>query len=253
MKTIKWFFIIGSISLFFRCESLQPIVNEVISETHPTNQLTESEVINGLKEALNIGTKNAVNLVSKTDGFYKDEDIKILLPPEANVIYDNKDRAAFKAIGISQLIDDLILRLNRSAENASVKASEIFINAIKSMSIQDAFAILNGPDNAATAYFRKTTYLALNQAFSPVVKQVLDQPIVANISSNNAWSNLVNPYNKIAKFSSDLPQVEADLTQYVTQKTIDGLFSKIELEEKAIRKDPLARVTDLLKKVFGSH
>lgn len=232
------------------CDVLLPILNQVVEE-QKNIPLTESEVVLGLKDALKVGTNNSVNIVSKADGFYKNELIKILLPPEAKIITDNKDNAALKAIGITKLIDDVILRLNRSAEDASTKASPIFLSAIKSMSIQDAFSILKGSDNAATTYFKSKTLSQLKTAFKPEIKKSLDKPLVANISTNKAWSTLTTNYNKIANFSSSLKPVNTNLDDYVTSKAIEGLFKKLEEQEKLIRHDPVARVTDILKKVFG--
>jgi hypothetical protein len=243
------------LSLLFACESLQPALEQAMQEVNNTpsqsNALTEAEVVAGLKDALKVGTEKAVKIVTKPDGFFKDELIKIALPPEAKVITDNKDHIALKTLGLTSLIDDVVLRMNRSAEDASKQATVIFLNAIQTMSIQDAFNILNGDDNAATNYFRAATLPQLLNAFSPEIKKSLDKPLVAGVSTNKAWYNLTNPYNKVAKFSTDLKEVDTDLSRYVTQKAIDGLFLKLEAEEKLIRKDPLARITDILKKVFA--
>ncbi len=230
------------------CDILQDFVKEIpVNEETP---LTEQEVINGLKQALEIGSDSAITKVTAKNGFFKDNAIKILLPPEAKVIMDNKDNSALKAIGITKLIDDVILRINRAAEDASKSAKPIFVNAIKNMSITDAFKILNGPDNAATEYFKKTTSQQLFDAFKPKVKASLDKPLVAGVSTTKAWNKLTTNYNKVAKFTS-WQTVNTNLNDYVTQKAIDGLFIKLAEKEKNIRKNPVEQVTNLLKRVFG--
>ncbi len=234
------------------CEIFQQVADQLPATTSGSNPLSEQEVISGLKEALKVSTDTAVSIVSKTNGFFKNQAIKILLPPEANVIMDNKDNSMLKAIGITQLIDDVILRMNRSAESASKQATPIFVNAVKAMSIQDAFEILRGADNAATEYFRQKTSQDLFNAFKPTVKQALDKPLVANVSTTKSWNTLTSKYNKIAPLINK-PTVNTDLVNFVTQKTIDGLFLKLAEQEKKIRKDPIARVTDILKRVFGEN
>ncbi len=251
MKNIKTLLIFLTLGLLFSCDTLQQVVNDLPDTINTNTPLTEQEVIDGLKEALRVSTDTAVKVVSKTNGFLKDNTIKILLPPEAKVIMDNKDNKALKAIGITKLIDDVVLRINRSAESASKKATPIFVNAIKSMSISDAFKILNGPDNAATEYFKKTTYNQLFNSFKPVIKETLNKPLVANVSTTKSWNTLTSGYNKVAPFIGK-EKVNTDLTNYATQKTIEGLFKKLAIEEKAIRKDPKARVNDILKRVFGN-
>jgi len=252
---MKKIFNIGFVSLFFAtiisCDTLQKVV-EQIPTTTGSNPLTEQEVVSGLKDALKVSTDTAVSIVSKPDGFFKDQTIKILLPPEAKVIMDSKDNSMLKAIGITKLIDDVILRMNRSAEEASKQAVPIFVNAIKSMSIQDAFGILRGADNAATEYFKSKTSQALFNAFKPKVQQVLDKPLVANVSTTSTWNSLTSKYNKVAPLINK-PKVNTDLVNFVTQKAIDGLFNKLATQEKNIRQNPIARVTDILRRVFGNQ
>jgi hypothetical protein len=214
--------------------------------------LSESEVVSGLKEALRVSTDTAVSNLSITNGFFGNAMLKILLPPEASIITDNLDNPVLKAVGISSKVDDVILRMNRSAEEASAKAKPIFVNAIKGMSIQDAFGILRGSDTAATHYFRVNTYSALYQEFKPVVSKYLDEDIVGGISTNDAWSSLTGAYNKAARFSSSLTPINTQLDDYVTKKTIHGVFTKVAEQEQNIRKDPVAQVTSILKRVFGS-
>ena len=149
------------------------------------------------------------------------------------------------------MVDDVVLRINRSAEEASQKAKPIFINAIKNMSFSDAFGILKGNDTAATDYFRMNTHSQLYSEFNPIIKKYLDMDLVGGISTNAAWSTLTGAYNKVAQFSSSLTPVNTKLDDYVTKRTIDGVFMKLAEEEKQIRKDPIAQVTAILKRVFG--
>lgn len=250
----KSLFAILLILSFTSCDVLMEVANEA-GTTLPSGgpaPLTETEVISGLKDALRVSTDTAVSTLNKTDGFFGNALLKILLPPEAKIITDNIDNPVLKTIGVTQKINDVILRMNRSAEKASAKAAPIFISAIKGMSISDAFGILRGSDTAATHYFRVNTYSALYQEFKPVIKQYLDKDIVGSMSTNEAWSTLTTAYNKAARFSSSLTPINTELDDYVTKKTIHGVFFKVAEQEKEIRKDPLARVTDILKRVFGS-
>lgn len=250
----KWFTLLILTSLLSSCEILEQLgstIDTVGSTTTTKTPLSEIEVVSGLKEALRVSTDSAVGKVSLTNGFFKDAALKILLPPEADIITKNLDNPVLKTLGISKMVDDVVLRLNRSAEEASKKAGPIFINAIKGMSISDAFGILKGGDTAATHFFRQNTYQNLYSEFKPIVNQFLDKQIVGNISTNQAWTNLTSAYNKVAQFSSSLTPVNTKLDDYVTKKTIHGVFVKLAEEEKDIRKDPVARVSDILKRVFG--
>ncbi len=256
MKKLLITFMILGIGVFSSCDSVYQVMNEIEKQASGEGggslPLTQEEVVKGLKEALRVSTDTAVSIVSKQNGFFGDQALKILLPPEAKIIMDHKDDKILKAIGVSKMIDDVILRMNRSAEDAAKKAGPIFFDAITKMSISDAFGILNGGETAATEFFKKTTTTQLKNAFKPVINQSLDKKIVANVSTNDAWNNLTTAYNKVAKFSSTLTPVNTKLDDYVTQKAVDGLFLKLAEEEKQIRKDPVARVTDILKRVFGS-
>lgn len=217
--------------------------------------LTEAEVVAGLKSALTVGTDTAVSIVSKVNGYYLDELIKIYLPPEANIIVENANHPLLAAIGMPGLIDDIILKMNRAAEDAATEAIPIFVNAITAMTIQDAFNILNGSDTAATHYLREKTYLQLKNAFQPKIAGSLDKPLVGGISASETWESLTGLYNQIANsFAGQLAgltPVNTQLDEHVTVKALNGLFIKVGEEEKDIRTDPLARVNDILKKVFG--
>jgi len=214
--------------------------------------LTQSEIISGLKEALVTGTNNSVDILGITDGYYKDDLVKILLPPEADIIVDNVS----KLPGGQQLIDDVLLHINRAAEDAAKDAAPIFVNSITSMTISDAVGILKGEDNAATQYLHKTTYSSLADLYRPKIKASVEKDLVGGISTKESWDTLINKWNKLSNSVvgqvAGLEPVETQLEDYLTEKALDGLFLKIADEEKEIRKDPAARVTSLLQKVFGS-
>ncbi|GAA5029693.1 hypothetical protein GCM10011506_18210 [Marivirga lumbricoides] len=223
--------------------------------------LTESEVIQGLKSALEVGTNSGVKTVSKVDGYLKDAAIKILLPAEINsAITQLKSTSAGRKVYdnvIKDIEQDMIVSLNRAAEKAAIKAKPIFINAIKGMTIQDGFNILRGADDAATLYLKNKTFNQLVSAFKPDIKSVLSQPIVFNKSSEAIYSQFVKSYNDVEK--ADVinalklsPIKESDLSTFVTQRALDGVFHKIAVEEKQIRENPAARINAILKKVFGS-
>lgn len=247
MKKQLFFLVLLSLLSFTSCDVVEDLA-KVIEEEAP---LTEQEVIKGLKEALRVSTDTAVSIVSKTNGYYKDQLIKILLPPEADIIVKNKNHPLLKAIGITDMIDDVVLRLNRAAENAAKQAAPIFVNSIKSMSINDAFNILDGSDTAATHYFRGKTYSKLKNAFKPKIRNSLNKPFVGGVSANKAWSTLTNGYNEVANLVPGWKKVNTQLDEYVTNKALNGLFTKLAYEEKQIRNDPVARVTDILERVFG--
>ena len=238
--------------LFSSCDVAENVMKTI--EENASNfdvPLTKEEVAKGLKSALKVGTDTAVNLLHRRDGFFKDQLLKITFPKEANIILKHRNDAALKAIGISKMIDDAELRLNRAAEAAVNDAKPIFVNAITSMSIQDAFGILNGGDHSATEYLKRKTSKQLKAAFKPKIKKSLDKPLVGGISASKSWQQLTKAYNKVAKFVPELKPVNADLSEHVTEQALKGLFKKIAEEEKEIRHNPKDRVNDILKRVFG--
>lgn len=244
MKKILLIFLI-SLHLI-SCDVLNDAV-KVVSQEAP---LTEQEVISGLREALRVSTDTAVNIVSVMNGYYGDQLIKIYLPPEAQIIMQHKDNPLLKAAGVSKLIDDAILGMNRAAENAAKSASPIFLNAIKAMTINDAFSILNGSDTSATQYFRQKTYAQLKSSFKPKISNSLNKPLVGNISPNKAWTSLTSAYNDVATITG-WKKINTQLDDYVTNKALDGLFYKVKQQEIKIRKEPKAQVTEILRRVFG--
>jgi len=199
--------------------------------------LSNDEIISGLKEALNVGTNNAAQKLSAADGFFKDAAVKILMPAEAV-----KAEKKLRSLGMGKLVDDAILSMNRAAEDASKSAAPIFINAIKQMSIGDALSILKGNDFAATNYLKDKTTTSLTQAFRPVIDASLTK-----VNATKYWNTVFTTYNK---FSAD--KINPDLAAYVTEKALEGMFQKVGLEEQKIRKDPMARTSDILKKVFAN-
>ena len=231
------------------------VVQQILDDNTSGQGLTESEIISGLKKALTTGTESSTSTLNKRDGFFKDKAIKIMLPPEADVIVKNIRK--IPGIG-DKTVNDVILRINRSAEDAAITAKPIFFDAIKTMTIHDGINILKGKSQnsssfdstAATSYLRSKTYQKLVNAFAPKINTSLDKKIVGNISTNKAWGDMVNIYNKAAPFLRK-PKINPDLGAFVTEKALDGLFKKIALEEKKIRKNPKNYVSDIIKKVFG--
>ncbi|MBU2650372.1 MAG: DUF4197 domain-containing protein [Bacteroidetes bacterium] len=218
--------------------------------------LSNEEIVLGLKQALTVATDTSVSIVSKVDGYYMDPVIKILLPPEADIIVENINNPLLSGLGLDLLVEDVILKINRAAEEAAKDAVPIFLDAITGMTITDAYNILHGNDTAATHYLRESTYLALFGLYEPVLQASLDKPIIGNVSAQSTWNTLTDEYNAIANTMigqlAGLQPVNTDLGEYVTHKGLDGLFVKIADEEAEIRHNLSDRVTDLLRRVFGS-
>ncbi|MBP1675599.1 MAG: hypothetical protein H6Q20_158 [Bacteroidetes bacterium] len=233
------------------CTELLKVANQISTTTGISPIITNADNVAGLKSSLNVGIENAVSLLGKENGFLDDAALKLLLPEEAQSIVNN-----IKLIpGGQELVNKAVLSLNRSAEDAVKEATPIFKNAITSMTINDALGILLGNQDAATQYLRNTTYAQLKAAFAPKVKDSLGKPLVANISTTESWTALTSSYNKVAGTAvgsiAGMKAINVNLEEYVTEKALDALFTKVANEEKAIRTDPAARVNDILKKVFG--
>jgi hypothetical protein len=214
--------------------------------------LSEEEVISGLKEALVTGAKNSAQRLAAENGYFGDETIKILLPDEAKVIVDNISRIP----GGDKLVQDVILRINRAAEDAAKDVAPIFVNSIKQMTIKDAFNILYGADNAATGYLRTTTYNELYAVYKPKIQISTAKKIVGTISTKDSWVALTGKWNTLANSIAgrlaNLKPVNPDLDDYLTNRALNGMFIKVEIEELKIRKDVSARISPILKRVFGS-
>jgi hypothetical protein len=199
--------------------------------------LTEKDAADGIKEALTNGTGEAVKLVSATDGFFGNPEIKIPFPQDAKII-----ETKLRQVGLGSKVDEAILSINRAAEDAGKEAKPIFISAVKNMTVKDAVNIVKGGDNAATMYLKQSSTAELSTKFQPVIKASLDK-----VSATKYWEDLIKAYNKIPM----VQKMNPNLTQYVTDKAIDGLFVMVAKEELKIRKDPKAQTSALLKKVFG--
>ena len=206
--------------------------------TSKKEKSSDTDIVSGLKEALQIGSGNAVNLTGKVDGYFGNEAIKILMPSQLRTV-----ESVLRGLGQGQMVDEFVLSMNRAAEKAAPAAKDIFWGAIKSMSFDDARKILGGGDTAATDYLRRTTGDTLTSAFRPVVSDSMK-----DVGVIQQYKQLQDSYKSIP-FASSLPSV--DIEQYVVTKALDGLFLVLGDEERKIRKDPAARVTDLLKKVFS--
>jgi len=228
----------------FSCSIIEDASKTILNPTNNSPSkidLTNEEVISGLKEALNVGIKNAVNLSSVTDGFLKNDVIRLPFPPDAI-----KVREKAISFGLSKQVTTFEETLNRAAEEATKKALPIFVDAIKNMSVSDGFSILKGGDGAATKFLKSQTSNQLVIAFAPVVKEA-----TTKVQLTAYWNPLITKYNTAMTFSGG-QKLDPDLDAYITQKAIEGLFYLVETEENKIRKDPLARVSDILVKVFGS-
>lgn len=217
-------------------------INQAIGDVNNAlgqESLTSAEVAEGLKEALVKGVSWGADLVSQTDGYFGNPQIRIPFPPDVKKVEDR-----LRQIGLGGEVDKFILTLNRGAEDAAREAKPIFIDAIKAMTIEDAWSILRGEDDAATQYLRRTTGTRLAEKFKPVIRASLDK-----VNATRYYSDIVTTYNRIPL----VEKVNPDLDDYATGKAIDGLFIMIAKEEKRIREDPVARTTELLKKVFGAR
>ncbi len=197
---------------------------------------TESEAGSAIKEALNNGVKKGVSLLSQENGYFGNPKIKIPFPEEAKSV-----ETKLRSMGMGDKIDEVVLSLNRAAEDAASEATDIFIGAIKEMTMKDAVNIVKGEDDAATQYLKSHTTEELSADFKPIIKASLDK-----VNATKYWKDVTSIYNKLPF----VKKVDSDLTQYATEKAIDGVFVKIADEEKDIRDNPSARTSALLKKVF---
>ena len=201
------------------------------------SSLSDEDITNGLKEALIQGISIGSDKASAIDGYFKNPNIKIPFPPEARQM-----ETRVRQMGLEEEADRFIESLNRGAEKAAQEAKPIFINAIREMTIQDGYSILRGEDDEATQYLNRTTSKQLNDKFQPIIKRSLDE-----VNATKYYTDLVTTYNRIPFVNKMNP----NLDEYATEKAIDGLFYLIAQEEKKIREDPLARTSDLLRRVFG--
>ncbi len=218
------------------------LIKDVLNKVSKTgssggSNLSNEDIISGLKDALRVGTDSSTKKLSKLDGFFGDAAIKILMPEEAK-----KVERTLRNFGMGSMVDKAILSMNRAAEDAANGVGNIFWDAIKGMSITDGLKILRGGDFAATDYLKSITTKQLTEKFRPVIETSL-----VKMDATKYWKDVFTNYNRFSK-----EQVNTDLTAYVTEKALAGLFYNIGLQEQKIRKDPAAQVTDILKKVFSS-
>lgn len=249
MQKIKTIALIITLFTFNSCAELTQIAQSAVNQNLP---LSNAEIIAGLKEALLVGADSSVKRLSAVDGYLRDQAVKILLPPEAKTIIDNLSRIP----GGAKLVDDVIIRINRAAEDAAKGAKPIFVNSVREMTFSDGLQILRGPDNAATSYFRQKTTQQLTELYRPKVRESLNKNLVAGISTQQSWNELTTNWNKLAGSTvgqiAGFKRVDVKLEDYLLQQALNGLFLKIEEREKDIRTNANARVTNILKRVFGS-
>ena len=243
IKYTFFFIFCFSISFSADAQSLKGLKNKALnlknnlkntSKSLPS--ITEDEAATALRDALNNGINNSVEIVSKVDGYLQNPEIKIPFPPDAKKIEDR-----LRSLGLNKLVDDAILFINRAAEDAATEAKPIIIQAIKNMTVKDAINIVKGKEDEGTNYLKKNTFDSLYKKFIPPIEISLEK-----VNATKHWSTVINRYNKIPL----VQKVNPDLDDYVTRKALDGLFIMIAKEEKKIREKPLARVTETLKKVF---
>jgi hypothetical protein len=221
-------------------EASSQINLEKLLKKIPSARISENEAGRGVKEALAQGVTKAVLNLHQTDGFFGSEIYKVLLPPDSK-----KAETMVRKIGLGGQVDKAILAINRAAEDAVGTAGPIFIDAIKEMTVTDALSIVRGNKDAATQYFKQKTTQQLVDAFAPAVKTSLDKA-----NATKYYADIANTYNRLP---TTFDKVNPDLTSFVVGKAVDALFDQIAREEANIRANPLARTTDILRKVFGGR
>ncbi len=235
MKSSLTICLLGLALILGSCETLNQTA-QVLNQAVGTP--TSTEITQGLKQALELGTNNSADRLHATNGFLGNLAVKILFPPEAQKIENT-----LRGLGLNQLCDNVITSLNRAAESAAAEAKPIFISAIKQMTITDATNILLGKQtDAATQFFKRVTVAQLTEKFRPIIQSNL-----GTVGATRYWTDVVSRYNQLPLVTD----INPDLTGYVTQKAIDGLFLEIAQEELKIRQNLSARNTSLLQKVFG--
>jgi hypothetical protein len=200
--------------------------------------LTTDQIAAGLKEALAVGAERGTKTLSAADGFFGNAAVKILMPEEARKVENT-----LRSLGLGRQVDDAVKTMNRAAEDAAKSATPIFVKAVKEMSIQDAMGILKGGNNAATSYLQSKTTAQLTEAFRPVINESLQK-----VDATRYWNTVFTSYNKVSR-----EKINPDLSAYVTEKALSGIFFQLAKEEEKIRLDPVARTSDILKQVFGKQ
>ena len=227
--------LISSLLMGCTAQQIQETVGAVLGTTY--GNPTEQEAGQGLKDALGIGITRGMGLLSQSDGFLGNDLVRIPWPEQATQVKD-----VMQKLGMQKQVDNVTTSLNRAAEKASGVAIDVFIQALKQMTVTDALQIITGGNGAGTAYLKKTTTPILTEKFRPIVDQSLGQ-----VNATKYWTDATSVYNKVPF----VKPVNTDLTGFVTEKALDGVFKMVEKEENNIRANPLARTSDLLKKVFG--
>jgi hypothetical protein len=237
-KLLTVLFLITGMASMAQSGDLFSSIKKKISGGNGSSSLSSDDIVSGLKQALTLGAQKSADRLSVANGFLNDKAVEILMPEQAQ-----KVEKTLRNLGMGKLVDDAISSMNHAAEDASRSAAPIFVNAIKTMTVNDGLNILKGPDTAATAYLRHSATPDLTRAYSPVIDSALQKT-----GATKYWKDVFETYNKLPTTFS---KVDPDLSSYVTQKAINGIFYYVAQEEILIRKDPAAQVTDLLKKVFG--
>ena len=239
-KILTVLFLVSGVVVMGQSSDLLGSIKKTIGGSGSTgSSLNSQDIVGGLKQALTLGAQKSAERLSAANGFLDDKAVEILMPEQAK-----KVEKTLRSMGMGKLVDDAITSMNHAAEDASKSATPIFVNAIKSMTITDGVNILKGPDTAATAYLRHSATPELTKAYTPVIDSALQRT-----GATKYWKDVFDTYNQIPFVS----KVDPDLSSYVTQKAINGIFYYVAQEEIKIRKDPAAQVTDLLKKVFGGQ
>ena len=240
MRRICLFLSVVSLVAVFGCATLQKDMSDIFKTgSGGSGALDESTVIAGIREALRIGTQNTVLSTSKLDGYLGNQLIRIAVPEQLVSV-----ASTLRQLGLGSQVDELEVGMNRAAELAAAEARDIFWNAIAGMTVSDAFGILNGGNTAATEYFHERTYAALQTRFHPIIQQKIEE-----IGLSRIHSRIVDTYNSLPLGGTARL---VDLDEYVTDRALAGLFTVLATEEQKIRQDPLARTTELLRRVFGS-
>lgn len=229
LRTVVFSFIISIVLI--SCDTLSNLPGG------STGVVTQAEAAQGIREALDQGVGRGIQTLNVTDGFFGSETYKLFLPPEAQRI-----ESTLRQLGMGAMVDKAVLQINRAAEDAVGFARPVFLDAIKEMTIADALAIIRGPKDAATQYFKQKTTSKLVAAFTPVIKESLEK-----FSATKYYGELVSTYNR---FPTTVNKLNPNLTAYVTEKAVTALFDQIAKEEERIRENPAARTTEILKKVF---
>lgn len=248
LKKIKTtYLILSAVIIFTSCDTLIKTAGTII-ESNATPSITEISA--GLRQALSVSVDTAVYRLNQVDGYYMDQAVKLVLPPETNQVVEYARRVP----GLDTKIEEFVIQINRSAEDAALAAAPIFKEAITKMDINDATQILQGADNAASIYLKDKTYSKLVEQYKPLFAESLKKPLLAGVSADKSWNDISSLWNRFANsFAGDMLKLEPvniKLEDYFTAKALDGLFVKIELQEKEIRNNANARVTTLLQKVF---